>query len=61
MVKNPVTVTPDVTVAELLDLIETHHFSGLPVVEGKKLVGIVTVVIFALKPIIPCSICSDDG
>ena len=42
MVKNPITVTPEVTVAELLELIEKYNFSGLPVVDGSKLVGIVT-------------------
>lgn len=42
MVKDPVTVTPDITVKELLDVMNSHHFSGVPVVDGKHLIGIVT-------------------
>ncbi len=42
VVKDPVTVNPGTSVAELKRLIETHHFSGVPVVEGDKVVGIVT-------------------
>jgi IMP dehydrogenase len=42
MVKDPVTVTPDISVKELLDVMKNHNFSGVPVVEGKNLVGIVT-------------------
>ncbi|PJD94483.1 MAG: IMP dehydrogenase [Legionella sp.] len=42
MVKDPVTVTPEVTVKELLELMSRYHFSGVPVVDGEQLVGIVT-------------------
>lgn len=42
MVKDPVTVTPELSVKELLDVMEKHHFSGVPVVMGERLVGIVT-------------------
>ena len=42
MVKDPITVTPDITVKELLDVITKHNFSGVPVVDGENLVGIVT-------------------
>lgn len=42
MVKDPVTVTPDVTVKELLDVMTRYNFSGVPVVDGENLVGIVT-------------------
>jgi len=42
MVKDPVIVTPDVTVKELLDVMEQHNFSGFPVVDQDHLVGIVT-------------------
>jgi IMP dehydrogenase len=42
MVTDPVSVSPDVTVAALLEIIREHNFSGVPVVEGKELVGIVT-------------------
>ena len=48
MVVNPVTISPDATLAELRALIEQHRISGIPVVEGAtparpgKLVGIIT-------------------
>jgi IMP dehydrogenase len=42
VVKEPVTVTPNVTVRELLELTRSKNFSGVPVVEGEQLVGIVT-------------------
>ncbi len=42
MVKDPISVRPDKTVKDLLDLIEEYHFSGVPVVDGEQLVGIVT-------------------
>ncbi|EHL30104.1 IMP dehydrogenase [Legionella drancourtii] len=42
MVKDPVTVTPDLTVRELLNVMTKHNFSGVPVVDGQNLVGIVT-------------------
>ncbi len=42
MVKDPVTVTPDMTVGELLDVMAKHNFSGVPVVDGEHLIGIVT-------------------
>lgn len=42
MVKDPVTVTPDLTVRELLNVMTRHNFSGVPVVDGQNLVGIVT-------------------
>ncbi|KTD55610.1 IMP dehydrogenase [Legionella santicrucis] len=42
MVRNPITVTPNITVRELLDVMERYNFSGVPVVDGEDLVGIVT-------------------
>ena len=42
VVKDPLTVTPEISVAELLELTKAHKISGMPVVEGKNLVGIVT-------------------
>jgi len=42
MVKDPITVNPNMTVAELLVITEKYNFSGVPVVEGDNLVGIVT-------------------
>ena len=42
MVIDPITATPETTIHELLEITKQYHFSGVPVVEGKKLVGIVT-------------------
>jgi IMP dehydrogenase len=42
IVHDPVTISPSMTVREVLALTRQHRISGLPVVEGKKVVGIVT-------------------
>jgi len=42
MVKDPISVSPNLTVQELLDVMARHNFSGVPVVDGEKLIGIVT-------------------
>jgi len=44
MIYDPVTVTPDTPIKEVLKLMQEYKISGIPVVEGaeKKLVGIIT-------------------
>ena len=42
MVVDPVTVSPDAPVSLALGLMERHGISGLPVIDGGKLVGILT-------------------
>ncbi|MEO7559243.1 MAG: IMP dehydrogenase [Nitrosospira sp.] len=42
VVKEPIAIPPDMTVREVLNLIHRYKISGLPVVEGSKVVGIVT-------------------
>ena len=42
VVKDPITIPPSMSVREVLALTQRHRFSGLPVVEGKRVVGIVT-------------------
>ena len=42
MVKDPISVPPDTTVAQLLEIMARHSFSGVPVVDGELLIGIVT-------------------
>ena len=42
VIKDPITVSPDTTIREVMELTATHSISGLPVVEGEDLVGIVT-------------------
>jgi IMP dehydrogenase len=63
MVVNPVTIAPDATLGEALDLMLMHEISGIPVVERKangragKLVGILTHrdVRFATNKAVPVS------
>jgi IMP dehydrogenase len=42
VVRDPITIPPDMTVREVKALTEQHKFSGLPVIENGKVVGIVT-------------------
>ncbi len=42
MIIDPVTVPPTAKVEDVLKLIERYHISGVPVVEGRELKGIVT-------------------
>ena len=42
IIRNPITVSPDVTVGEVLRQTHAHNISGVPVTENGKLVGIVT-------------------
>jgi IMP dehydrogenase len=42
VVKDPITIPPTMSVREVLALTRQHRISGLPVVDGRKVVGIVT-------------------
>jgi len=42
VILDPITVTPDVTIQEVIDLTREKNISGVPVVERESLVGIVT-------------------
>jgi len=42
VIKDPITVAPHTTIREVLDLTRLHNISGVPVVDGNELVGIVT-------------------
>lgn len=42
IVKDPITVTPNTSIRELRLLTQAHRFSGMPVVEGEQLLGIIT-------------------
>ena len=44
MIKKPVTISPEASLEEAAKLISRHKIGGLPVVKGKKLVGIITIV-----------------
>src|SRR5690242_87302 len=42
VITDPIVVPPDMTVGEVLKLTRANRISGVPVVDGKELVGIVT-------------------
>ena len=42
MIMNPITLAPDRKVSEALELMSRYHISGIPIVDGQKLVGILT-------------------
>ena len=42
MVRDPITASPVLTVNSLLELMKKNHISGVPVVQGQELLGIVT-------------------
>jgi len=42
MISNPVSLPPDKTIQDALQLMHDYHISGIPIVEGDKLVGILT-------------------
>ena len=42
VIKDPITVTPETSIREVLELTRANRISGVPVVEGEQLVGIVT-------------------
>ncbi len=42
VIKEPITVAPDVSIREVMDITKANDISGVPVVDGESLVGIVT-------------------
>ena len=42
IISNPITVPPDMSIREVLELTRSQNISGVPVVKGEDLVGIVT-------------------
>jgi len=42
VIKDPITVTPQTTIREVIEITHRHNISGVPVVDGNELVGIVT-------------------
>ena len=42
MISNPVSLPPDKTIRDALNLMTEYHISGIPIVAGQKLVGILT-------------------
>jgi IMP dehydrogenase len=42
VLRDPITIPPNMTVGEVMALSKEHGFSGFPVLEGKQVVGIIT-------------------
>jgi len=42
LIRNPITIAPDITVGQAIEIMEQHNITGLPVVSENKLVGILT-------------------
>ena len=42
VIREPITVTPDTSILDVMKLTDAHNISGVPVTNGKELVGIVT-------------------
>ena len=42
VISDPITVSPNTSIRDVIDLTQAHAISGVPVVEGEDLVGIVT-------------------
>ncbi len=42
VIKEPITVPPTISIREVIELTHAHRISGVPVVDGESLVGIVT-------------------
>ena len=51
IIVDPITVDPDTTIDDVLKLTRAHRISGVPVVDGNSLVGIVTAAICDSRPI----------
>ncbi len=56
VIRDPITITPERTVGELLALTREHNISGVPVVQGRDLVGIVTSRDVRFEPRMDCRI-----
>jgi len=42
MTRKPITIAPDATIKEAMDKLQKHNIGCLPVVKGKRLIGIIT-------------------
>lgn len=49
MTKDVISVTPETEISKVSDIIYSHRFHGVPVVDGKKVVGLITESDFFLK------------
>ena len=58
MTPNPITVRPETTLRKVQDVFQTHQIRHLPVVQGKRLVGIITDR--DLRMLLPSSLAAPD-
>ena len=42
VIRDPITVTPDTSIQDVMQIVRARNISGVPVVDGEQLVGIVT-------------------
>ncbi len=42
IIRDPITISPKATIAEMLNMQNRHHISALPVIENHKIVGLIT-------------------
>ena len=42
MTSEPITIAPDDTLADAIEILRKHHIHGLPVVEDRKVLGMIT-------------------
>jgi len=42
IIYDPITMAPDATIAEVRDVMARNHISGVPIVEGNRVIGILT-------------------
>src|SRR5215469_9947678 len=42
VIRDPITVGPETSIGEVMQIVRSHNISGVPVVDGENLVGIVT-------------------
>ncbi len=51
LIRDPITLTPDAKVEDALRLMNKYHISGIPILEGRKLVGIITHRDLRFRPV----------
>jgi len=51
LIRDPITLTPEAKVEDALRLMNKYHISGIPILEGRKLVGIITHRDLRFRPV----------
>lgn len=58
MTANPITVRPDTSIRKAMELLQTHQIRHLPIIQGKRLVGIITDR--DLRQVLPSSVAAPE-